>query len=582
MKPMPENQQQRTGGRQTAILVLLVALAATAFGVWREREIARQNQLIRWSDSLAQLQPLLAPLLGQKFETLRDQAKATLLREKFSESSWQDFLTATEWRSRFPGIVEIGYAEFSEAKRTVKFLASLQTPPAHAPGFDLNNDATIRETLQKSADGGYGIGSREISLGDGTNAVRVVIGLLPILKQNMRPGTAAENRANLHGFVFFALDQKKYFAAAEPQLKNLPLELRLLPADEAAPARTATQRLFSSSGTSGEWRFAATIKGPTAIANAPQWIVLIGGTALSLLLYFLFAIQARLRLEAELANERILQHDAEILALNHDLEEKIAARTAELNVALAEEKELNRLKSNFISMVTHEIRTPLALILGSSEILSRYLDRLAPEKRTEHLRTIDSAVQRMSALLEDVLLFSKAEAGRMEFNPVVMDLKKFCAQLLDETASATNRRCPFELNVTNISEPARGDENLLRHVFANLLANAAKYSPAGTPVTFSVSRDGGDAIFIVQDKGMGIPDEDRKRLFTPFYRGKNVATIQGTGLGLVIVKHCVERHGGKIEIESAKNPGTTVRVRLPLFSPAHTEFIKRISEDKTE
>jgi signal transduction histidine kinase len=184
----------------------------------------------------------------------------------------------------------------------------------------------------------------------------------------------------------------------------------------------------------------------------------------------------------------------------------------------------------------------------------------------------------MSGLLEDVLLFSKAEAGRMEFNPVALDLKKFCAQLVDEALSATSRRCPIELSLAEISEPARGDEGLLRHIFSNLIANAAKYSPPGTPVNFSVSRDGGDAIFIVQDRGLGIPEDDRKRLFTPFYRGKNVATIQGTGLGLVIVKHCVERHGGMIQIESAENCGTTVSVRLPLFSPAHTEFIKRISE----
>jgi signal transduction histidine kinase len=251
----------------------------------------------------------------------------------------------------------------------------------------------------------------------------------------------------------------------------------------------------------------------------------------------------------------------------------------ELHRALAEEKELNRLKSNFISMVTHEIRTPLAVILGASEILSHYLDRLAPEKRAEHLRTIDAAVLRMSALMEDVLLFSKAEAGRMDFNPTAMDLKDFCMQLLDELASATNRRCPFELSVTNISEPARGDENLLRHVFANLLANAAKYSPPGTPVKFSVTRAGGDAVFIVEDHGMGIPEDDRKRLFTPFYRGKNVTTIQGTGLGLVIVKHCIERNGGSIAIESAENVGTTATVRLPLFSPAHTEFVKRISQN---
>lgn len=582
MKPMTDNQQRRTGGRQTAVLVLLVALAATAFGVWREREIARRGAIIRWQDSSAQLQPILTPLISQHFETLRDQAKSTLRRENYSETSWQDFLIAAEWRSRFPGMVEIGWAEFSESNCVVKFLASQQTPPAHTPGFDLNSDAVIRETLQKSADGGYGIGSRVISLGNGTDAVRVIIGLLPVPKHDARPGRAAENRANLAGFVFFALDQHAYFAAEQRQLKNLPFDLRLLAADEVAPPRSATVRPISTGGASGEWRFVATIKSAPVSADAPQWIVAIGGIALSLLLYLLFATQARLRLEAELANENTLRRDAEILALNRDLEAKIGARTAELNAALAEEKELNRLKSNFISMVTHEIRTPLALILGSSEILSRYLDRLAPEKRTEHLRTIDSAVQRMSELLEDVLLFSKAEAGRMEFNPVAMDLKKFCAQLVDEMASATNRRCPIELSVLEIFELARGDENLLRHVFANLLANAAKYSPPGMTVKFSVSRHGGDAIFTVQDCGLGIPEDDRKRLFTPFYRGKNVATIQGTGLGLVIVKHCVERHGGKIEIESAENLGTTVSVRLPLFSPAHTEFIKRISEDKTE
>src|ERR1035441_10288819 len=111
MKPMTENQQRRTGGRQTAFLALLVALATTALCVWREREIAQQNQIIRWQDSFTQLQPILAPLIGQKLETLRDQAKSTLRHENFSESSWQDFITATEWRSHFPGMVEIGYAD---------------------------------------------------------------------------------------------------------------------------------------------------------------------------------------------------------------------------------------------------------------------------------------------------------------------------------------------------------------------------------------------------------------------------------------------------------------------------------------
>jgi len=276
-------------------------------------------------------------------------------------------------------------------------------------------------------------------------------------------------------------------------------------------------------------------------------------------------------------NER-KQAEEKLRGLNSELEKRIADRTTELNLALAGEKEINRLKSNFTSMVTHEIRTPLEVILSSAEILLRYLDRLPPEKRVKHLHTIRAEVLRMSSLMQDVLLFSRAEAGRMEFHPAPLDLRAFCSQLVDEIQSATAQRCPIQVHFSDEMESARADENLLRHTFANLLNNAVKYSPPGKPVTFSATREDGNAIFVLQDSGMGIPPEDCQRLFTPFYRGKNAANIQGTGLGLVIVKHCVERHGGTIEIQSAPGAGTTVTVQLPLFSPALTEFVQRLAE----
>ena len=555
------------------MLVLVIALAATCCGVWREGELARRGQIIRWQDGLAQLQTVLAPVFGQQFEDLRSQARRTLRNGQYSATAWEDFLAASAWRQRFPGLAEI---EYTDSNCPVRFVSATITPPPHPPGFDLNHYPLIQALIKKTGDAGYGMATPEFALGEGTNVVRVVMGMLPLMKRDVRPESAAETRANLDGFIFFALDQRAFFAACQPQLQHLAVNLRLLGAQEPAPPRTATQRYFANGGVSGEWRFVATMKPAPLSDRLPQMIMLAGGVTLSFLLCWLFATQARLRMQAELSNAIVWRREVEITALNRDLEEKIAGRTVELKEALAHEKELNRLKGNFVSMVTHEIRTPLALILSSSQILSRYLDRLAPAKRGEHLQTIDAAVARMNALVEDVLIFSKAEAGRMTFNPIMLDVSSFCVRLVDEALSATNRRCPVKLAVTDCPA-ARGDEHLLRHIFANLLSNAVKYSLPGVPVTFSVTRHEGDAVFQVQDHGQGIPASDREHLFTPFYRGKNVVTTPGTGLGLVIVKHCVERHGGTLVIQSVETAGTTVTVRLPLFSPAHTAFIHRQS-----
>ena len=256
--------------------------------------------------------------------------------------------------------------------------------------------------------------------------------------------------------------------------------------------------------------------------------------------------------------------------------------TEQLRNALAEERELNVLKSNFISMVSHEIRTPLALILSSSEILSRYRDRLPPEKQQRHLATIEEAVHRMASLVEDVLMFSRAESGRLEFKPAPLELNCFCTQLTDELASAMNRRCPIHLALPANPAQVRVDEALLRHILTNLLSNAVKYSAPGEAVLLEVRHEDSQVLLRVQDHGIGIPEADVKRIFTPFYRSPNAAHIPGTGLGLVIVKRCVERHGGQIQIESREGAGTTVTARLPVYVPGQTEeFTKPTATDKS-
>jgi PAS domain S-box-containing protein len=252
-----------------------------------------------------------------------------------------------------------------------------------------------------------------------------------------------------------------------------------------------------------------------------------------------------------------------IQAVINDITERKNAE-AELLRALAREKELGQLKSNFVSMVSHEFRTPLGDIMSSAEILKDYLERLEPEERQHHLLSIVKNTKRMAELMEEVLLLGRFEAGKMFFQPAALDLHSFARRLVDEMLSATDRRCAIELSVDAPGE-AMADERLLRHVFTNLLVNAVKYSDPGRIVRLSIRAEGRDAICSVQDEGIGIPEGDLEWLFNAFHRGRNVGHRPGTGLGLVIVKRCVELHGGRIKIESKLGVGTTVTVRLPLF-----------------
>jgi PAS domain S-box-containing protein len=259
--------------------------------------------------------------------------------------------------------------------------------------------------------------------------------------------------------------------------------------------------------------------------------------------------------------------EAQLRRLNEELEQRVTGRTAQLQVALAAEKELNQLKSSFVSMVSHEFRTPLEVILSSSNILDRYLDRLPPDKRAAQLRAIRKSVHRMNDLIDDVLLLGKFDAGALACSPVPLDLAAFCRRVAGEIAAAASRdgAIRFSAHGVNGGVLANADEGLLHHILGNLLGNAVKYSPPGREVEFTVSRTGPDARFVVRDRGCGIPQVDQARLFTAFYRGSNVGQTPGSGLGLVITKRCVDLHAGSIRCESVEGEGTTFTVTLPLF-----------------
>ncbi len=257
-----------------------------------------------------------------------------------------------------------------------------------------------------------------------------------------------------------------------------------------------------------------------------------------------------------------------ILGLGFDVTERKQAEL-ELRRALEREQELGRMKSNFTSLVSHEFRTPLGVIGSSAEILRDYFDQLTPEDRSEHLNTICKHTRRMGNLMEEVLLLSRFDAGRTEFQAQPLELGDFCGRVAAEVVSATGRRCPVDLEVAPNTGTGAADDRLLRHILVNLLVNAVKYSEPGARVALRVTREESDVIFEVQDRGIGIPEADREWIFQAFHRGSNVGHRPGTGLGLVIVKRCVDLHGGRIGLESEVGQGTTMRVHIPMYGAEH-------------
>ncbi|MDZ8241888.1 MAG: hybrid sensor histidine kinase/response regulator [Nostoc sp. ChiQUE01a] len=248
--------------------------------------------------------------------------------------------------------------------------------------------------------------------------------------------------------------------------------------------------------------------------------------------------------------------------VNETLQSRVEERTAELVKA----KEINQFKSEFVSMLSHDIRNPLNTILLAAGLLESHDERLTKEKKLNHLELIRSAIKNMAQLLDEVSLIGRADSGRLLCDLISLDLEAFCRQLINEVQLAASQK-HLSLVFGSFGQLGQGlwDESLLRHILGNLLSNAIKYSLPGSMVRFELIGQEKAVIFRIQDWGIGIPEENQKRLFEPFHRADNVGSIPGTGLGLAIAKKCVEAHGGEIVVNSQVGVGTTFTVTLPLL-----------------
>ena len=277
--------------------------------------------------------------------------------------------------------------------------------------------------------------------------------------------------------------------------------------------------------------------------------------------------------------------------LNEILEERVAERTAklaaseeQLRVALDAERQLNLLKTSFVGMVSHEFRTPLGIIHTATELLARHYDKLSTEQRAEYTDSILNAVQRMTGMMEHILLLSRMDSGRVSLSLTTIDLTEWLPPVVNELFSSCPSRVfcmDGETRSTTEPCPARHsiewdiakdealrhvvvDVALLHHIVGNLFSNACKYSPPGSPIEIALRHQVPDLVLSIRDHGVGIPEEERVHLFEGFYRGSNVGNQPGTGLGLAITRRCVELLGGNITLTSAHGSGSTFIVTLPV------------------
>ncbi len=238
--------------------------------------------------------------------------------------------------------------------------------------------------------------------------------------------------------------------------------------------------------------------------------------------------------------------------------------TQALEIELIKERELSELKERFTSMVSHEFRTPLTVILSSASFIQHYYDRLDKARIMRNVGLIINHVGSMTHLLDEVLTIAKGHAHKLTLNPEPVAIVSFCEQILNNAQVIDESPQMFIFQPEIAEETIYADPRLLTQIFSNLLSNAIKYSPPNGTIRFSIRRQGSDLTFLIQDQGIGIPVEDQTRIFDEFHRATNTQNVRGTGLGLAVVRQALDAHGGSILFCSQEQQGTTFRVRLPL------------------
>ncbi|MBO0929629.1 PAS domain-containing sensor histidine kinase [Fibrella aquatilis] len=253
-----------------------------------------------------------------------------------------------------------------------------------------------------------------------------------------------------------------------------------------------------------------------------------------------------------------------IIVTANDVTSRIKTRE-QADKLLAQERELHELKSNFVTMASHEFRTPMGTILSSASLIGRYNGTDDGEKRERHVQRIKAAVHGLTDLLNDFLSLGQMEQETMHGQPQPLVLQAFCDEILDDMQGMMKTGQHFVYQQLTDQKIIGVDGSMLRNILINLLVNASKYSSEGKIIELTTAIEGNLLLVTVRDEGIGIPDSDKEKLFINFFRARNAIHVQGTGLGLYIVKRYVDLLGGTISFTSQLDSGTTFTVQLPIY-----------------
>ena len=299
------------------------------------------------------------------------------------------------------------------------------------------------------------------------------------------------------------------------------------------------------------------------------------------LLVMAFISDISLRKKAEAALKR---SEEQLLVYAAELEKKVEARTQALNNSIVKleeevherkkaeeevrnaferERELNELKSKFVSIASHEFRTPLSAILSSASLINQYRVKGDLEKVDKHVGRIKSSVNHLTSILNDFLSLGKLEEGKIEINKEAIQIKDFLHEVREEILETLKPGQGIEINCQSEVETIHSDVRILRNILFNLISNASKYSDADKKIYLECSRENNNAVFTIRDEGIGIPEEDFKHMFERFFRASNAGNTQGTGLGLNIVKRYSDLLGAFVTFKSHFGKGSVFSIALP-------------------